>query len=103
MSSTTVTRAYLDHKLALAKRCSRGKDRLIQSLVQYTQVVPIIDLILAMAFYVFFTEATLAGAKAAAVATVASAVPTVSISIRAFLLLSISLLHSGALLLIEMY
>ncbi|KAM0931864.1 hypothetical protein ACQ4PT_000128 [Festuca glaucescens] len=46
MSSTTVTRAYLDHKLALAKRCSR--------------------------------EATLAGAKAAAVATVASAVPTLA-------------------------
>uniref|UniRef100_I1PZF2 Early nodulin n=1 Tax=Oryza glaberrima TaxID=4538 RepID=I1PZF2_ORYGL len=41
-----VTRAYLDQKLALAKRCSR--------------------------------EATLAGAKAAAVATVASAVPTLA-------------------------
>uniref|UniRef100_A0ACD5XWJ5 Uncharacterized protein n=1 Tax=Avena sativa TaxID=4498 RepID=A0ACD5XWJ5_AVESA len=39
-SSSTVTSAYLDHKLALAKRCAR--------------------------------EATLAGAKAAAVATLAS-------------------------------
>uniref|UniRef100_M8CPU1 Early nodulin-93 n=1 Tax=Aegilops tauschii TaxID=37682 RepID=M8CPU1_AEGTA len=47
MSSTaTVTRAHLENKLALAKRCSR--------------------------------EATLAGAKAAAVATVASAVPTLA-------------------------
>ncbi|CAM0912731.1 unnamed protein product [Alopecurus aequalis] len=46
MSSTTVTRASLDQKLALAKRCSR--------------------------------EATLAGAKAAVVATVASAVPTLA-------------------------
>nr|ABL85059.1 early nodulin protein [Brachypodium sylvaticum] len=43
---STVTGAYLDRKLALAKRCSR--------------------------------EATLAGAKAAAVATVASAVPTLA-------------------------
>ncbi|AQL02218.1 Early nodulin 93 [Zea mays] len=42
--STTVSRASLDQKLALAKRCSR--------------------------------EATLAGAKAAAVATIASAIPT---------------------------
>ncbi|XBI07038.1 hypothetical protein VPH35_134991 [Triticum aestivum] len=47
MSSTaTVTRAHLENKLALAKRCSR--------------------------------EATLAGAKAAAIATVASAVPTLA-------------------------
>uniref|UniRef100_A0ACD5ZP21 Uncharacterized protein n=1 Tax=Avena sativa TaxID=4498 RepID=A0ACD5ZP21_AVESA len=46
MSPSTVTSAYLDHKLALAKRCAR--------------------------------EATLAGAKAAAVATVASAVPTLA-------------------------
>uniref|UniRef100_A0A287VM92 Early nodulin n=2 Tax=Hordeum vulgare subsp. vulgare TaxID=112509 RepID=A0A287VM92_HORVV len=45
-SAATVTRASLDHKLALAKRCSR--------------------------------EATFAGAKAAAVATVASAVPTLA-------------------------
>uniref|UniRef100_A0ACD5XZT5 Uncharacterized protein n=1 Tax=Avena sativa TaxID=4498 RepID=A0ACD5XZT5_AVESA len=45
-STTTVTSAYLDHKLALAKRCAR--------------------------------EAKLAGAKAAAVATVASAVPTLA-------------------------
>ncbi|KAJ1257900.1 hypothetical protein BS78_10G031600 [Paspalum vaginatum] len=43
---STVTRASLDQKLAMAKRCSR--------------------------------EATLAGAKAAAVATVASAVPTLA-------------------------
>uniref|UniRef100_A0A804R3H3 Early nodulin-93 n=2 Tax=Zea mays TaxID=4577 RepID=A0A804R3H3_MAIZE len=44
--STTVSRASLDQKLALAKRCSR--------------------------------EATLAGAKAAAVATIASAIPTLA-------------------------
>ncbi|PUZ62265.1 hypothetical protein GQ55_4G342900 [Panicum hallii var. hallii] len=43
---STVTRASLDQRLAMAKRCSR--------------------------------EATLAGAKAAAVATVASAVPTLA-------------------------
>ncbi|GJN00972.1 hypothetical protein PR202_ga18199 [Eleusine coracana subsp. coracana] len=43
---STVTRASLDQKLALAKRCSR--------------------------------EATLAGTKAAAIATVASAVPTLA-------------------------
>ncbi|CAN6179472.1 unnamed protein product, partial [Urochloa humidicola] len=43
---STVSRASLDQKLALAKRCSR--------------------------------EATLAGAKAAAVATIASAVPTLA-------------------------
>uniref|UniRef100_A0A0E0A4T4 Uncharacterized protein n=1 Tax=Oryza glumipatula TaxID=40148 RepID=A0A0E0A4T4_9ORYZ len=42
--STTVTRAHLEQRLALAKRCSR--------------------------------EANLAGVKAAAVATIASAVPT---------------------------
>ncbi|KAF7045635.1 hypothetical protein CFC21_054720, partial [Triticum aestivum] len=41
---STVTRAYLDQKLAAARRCSR--------------------------------EAAVAGAKAAAVATVAAAVPT---------------------------
>ncbi|CAD6337809.1 unnamed protein product [Miscanthus lutarioriparius] len=43
---STVSRASLDQKLALAKRCSR--------------------------------EATLAGAKAAAVATIASAIPTLA-------------------------
>ncbi|CAN6166550.1 unnamed protein product [Urochloa humidicola] len=43
---STVTRAYLDQRLAMAKRCSR--------------------------------EATLAGAKAAAVAPVTSAVPTLA-------------------------
>uniref|UniRef100_A0A0E0HKS9 Early nodulin n=1 Tax=Oryza nivara TaxID=4536 RepID=A0A0E0HKS9_ORYNI len=44
--ATTVTRAHLDQRLALAKRCSR--------------------------------EANLAGVKAAAVATIASAVPTLA-------------------------
>ncbi|KAK1604179.1 hypothetical protein QYE76_027852 [Lolium multiflorum] len=43
---STVTRAYLDQRLAMAKRCSR--------------------------------EAAMAGAKAAAVATVAAAVPTLA-------------------------
>ncbi|GJN29691.1 hypothetical protein PR202_gb17941 [Eleusine coracana subsp. coracana] len=43
---STMSRAYLDQKLALSKRCSR--------------------------------EATLAGTKAAAIATVASAVPTLA-------------------------
>uniref|UniRef100_A0A8R7QW74 Uncharacterized protein n=1 Tax=Triticum urartu TaxID=4572 RepID=A0A8R7QW74_TRIUA len=48
---STVTRAYLDQRLAAAKRCSR--------------------------------EGAMAGAKAAAVATVAAAVPTISTSLEA--------------------
>ncbi|KAF7106539.1 hypothetical protein CFC21_107260 [Triticum aestivum] len=68
MSSTaTVTRAHLENKLALAKRCSR--------------------------------EATLAGAKAAAIATVASAVPTVSSSVRDLLIF----MHVGLVFMTELF
>ncbi|KAF7093499.1 hypothetical protein CFC21_095911 [Triticum aestivum] len=68
MSSTaTVTRAHLENKLALARRCSR--------------------------------EATLAGAKAAAIATVASAVPTVSSSVRDLLIF----MHVGLVFMTELF
>jgi hypothetical protein len=68
---STVTRAYLDQRLAVAKRCSRGSSKKVFSFSLHT--------LLSISDTGCFAEATLAGAKAAAVATVASAVPTVSL------------------------
>ncbi|XP_066372253.1 early nodulin-93-like [Miscanthus floridulus] len=65
---STVSRASLDQKLALSKRCSR--------------------------------EATLAGAKAAAVATIASAIPTVA-SVRMLLWAKANINPTGQALIIS--
>ena len=90
LTMSTVTRAYLDQRLAMAKRCSRG-NRVFPSPTAICCRTALHSTISLMGYARSSTsvlisdtgdpkiaEATLAGAKAAAVATVASAVPTVS-------------------------
>ena len=95
---STVSRASLDQKLALAKRCSRGTctglhtDIYCASWPQ-TSYKPSLKgyvvcsmysctLLTLLTLACMSAEATLAGAKAAAVATIASAIPTVSFHLK---------------------
>ncbi|KAG6472095.1 hypothetical protein ZIOFF_069550 [Zingiber officinale] len=70
----SVTRASMDQKLAMAKRCSRGiySNRLLNSLLPVHH-----ERSSQFSSHDFMAEGVIAGAKAAVVATFAAAVPTV--------------------------
>lgn len=65
--------ASLDHKLAMAKRCSHGIFLLSFICTYLCCRMGLIDVVL------MSTEGVVAGAKAAVVASIATAIPTVSL------------------------
>lgn len=72
-----VTLSSLDQKLAMAKRCSHGNS--LPLIKQGLYTISVANQSCFMCMHVSWAEGVIAGAKAAAVATVAAAVPTVSI------------------------